>query len=604
MRVHLAHRPTLWCSVAALALLGVDAHAQSAAPAGNEPAAQIQEIVVTATRRQERLLDVPISISAYDEQALDRRGVRDVASLSAMTPGLTFQSTGVSNNITIRGVAADPLRGPPTTAIYIDDTPLLFNKGFGTTSAPTPEIFDVQRVEVLRGPQGTLFGGSAMGGAVRFITPEPSLTSFSGYGRAELADTVGGGLSYEAGIAEGGPIIQDKLGFRASGWYRRDGGYVNNYSAIPGGANEKNSNFSDSYAGRLAFAFAPTSTITITPSLYYQDVSTNNRSYINPQASNPSDQSYVATNLMLAPSRDKFLLPSLKVQADVGHKLSFTSITSYLDRTSYSTADYTAFVPALVGGPPPTSASQAQQLQLNSKQQNFSQEFRLATSDPSARLKWTAGVFYRRSSVVGAQQIYSPPFTDFVLQKYGTSVAAHYGTPLYQGVYSLYQAQNFVDKELAGFVDADFAITDKLSIDAGVRVTRLDQTFGYQGAGPLVGLANNRGTTSSSPLTPRLSLNYKPWRDQLLYVTIAKGYRSGGANTPLALQAQPACQAALAGYGDTTTYAPDSLWSYEAGSKSSFFGGRARIDASAFHIDWKNIQNNVSVAACAGNFLA
>ncbi|RAK60760.1 hypothetical protein DJ021_13560 [Phenylobacterium hankyongense] len=603
MRVQLTQKRKLCCSAAAFALItsvGLPAAAQEAA---DKPVTQVEEIVVTATKRAERLLDVPISISAYDEKSLDKSGVRDVNGLAAITPGLTFQSTGVTNNITIRGVAADALRGPPTTAIYIDDVPLLFNKGFGTTTVPTPKIFDLDRIEVLRGPQGTLFGGSAMGGAVRFITPQPSLTSSSGYARGEVADTSGGGLSYEAGAAVGGPIIQDKLGFRISADYRRDGGVVDNYSSIPGGVNQKNTDYSDTYAMRAALAYAPTDNVTITPSLYYQDVKTNNRSFINEAASNPHNHQYIATNLMLSPSRDKFFLPSLNMSVDLG-AVKFTSITAYLSRDSNQTADYTTFVPSIVNGPQPTSAANMSQLQLNSTQRNFSQEFRLANTDPNARLKWTVGAFYRRSVVDGVQQIYSPNFGNYIQSSFGKTVEQKFGHGMANGVYSLFSQQGFVDKEIAAFVDAEFALTDQLSIAGGVRFSHLEQNFYYVGAGPLTGLASFQGSAKSSPVTPRISLNYKPSRDQLFYVSAAKGYRAGGANTPLSGFAQPGCQTALSGYGDTTTYAPDSLWSYEAGSKSSLFGGRVRVDASAFHIDWKNITNNVTVAACSGNFLA
>src|SRR6185312_9898612 len=190
----------------------------------------LEEITVTAQRRTERIQDVPISISAFSSEQMDAQGVRDIDAIARLTPGITFQRTDARNtsasSISIRGIAS--AAGAATTGIYIDDTPIQvrYLGAGGAAFNAFPQVFDLDRIEVLRGPQGTLFGAGSEGGTVRFITPQPNLTHTSAYVRSELGYTEGGDPSYEAGAAFGAPIIQDKVGFRVSAWFRRDGGWV------------------------------------------------------------------------------------------------------------------------------------------------------------------------------------------------------------------------------------------------------------------------------------------------------------------------------------------------------------------------------------------
>ena len=207
-----------------------------AAAAGDAETASsgaLEEVVVTATRRSERLQDVPISVTAFSQEKMDAQGLRSIDDVTRSTPGVAFSRNGTgssanyndeSSDINIRGI--DSSAGTSTTGIYIDDTPIQGRHiGFGAVNA-FPALFDLDRVEILRGPQGTLFGAGAEGGVVRFITPSPSLDKDSGYMRAELASTKNGDPSYEMGAALGGAIIDNVLGFRVSASFRRDGGYV------------------------------------------------------------------------------------------------------------------------------------------------------------------------------------------------------------------------------------------------------------------------------------------------------------------------------------------------------------------------------------------
>src|SRR5450755_3600823 len=211
----------------------------SAGPGG------LEEIVVTATRREESISKVPISITALSQSDLDLKGIRDFSEMVRFTPGVSIDSSG-TNAISIRGISSSG--GAGTTGIYIDDTPIQMRAlGFNPDDA-LPKTFDMDRVEVLRGPQGTLFGAGSEGGTVRYIMTQPSVTTESTYIRSEVSYTQYGEPSYEAGVAHGGPIIDDVLGFRASVWYRYDGGWINRVDPTTGDVTEKNANRADTLA--------------------------------------------------------------------------------------------------------------------------------------------------------------------------------------------------------------------------------------------------------------------------------------------------------------------------------------------------------------------
>src|SRR3981081_1647454 len=211
--------------VATLATANDAATATEPATAGGG----LEEIVVTATRHEESLSKVPISVSAYTKDSMDIKGIKDIGDVARFTPGGAFDA-GQTNQISIRGISSTG--GSGTTGIYIDDVPIqVRNLGFNADDAFL-KIFDLDRVEVLRGPQGTLFGAGSEGGTVRYITTQPSLTKTSIYSRAEFSSTQGGDPSYEAGVAVGGPLVQDKFGARLSVWYRKDGGWIDRIDPV------------------------------------------------------------------------------------------------------------------------------------------------------------------------------------------------------------------------------------------------------------------------------------------------------------------------------------------------------------------------------------
>src|SRR6202790_5117323 len=212
-----------WALLAVLACSApLAAAADDTAPAAAE-GGQLQEIVVTSTRREESLSKVPISVTALTQEDMDTKGIKDIVDVVRFTPGIAIDNSG-TNNISIRGISSTG--GAGTTGIYIDDTPIQIRGLAFNPDDALPKSFDIDRIEVLRGPQGPLFGAGSEGGTVRYITTQPSLTKTSIYGRSEASFTQGGEPSYEAGLAAGGPIIDGTFGARATIWFRRDGGWI------------------------------------------------------------------------------------------------------------------------------------------------------------------------------------------------------------------------------------------------------------------------------------------------------------------------------------------------------------------------------------------
>jgi outer membrane receptor protein involved in Fe transport len=251
----------------------------AAAPAfAQEAAAQqpkaLEEVVVTATRSASNVNKVAMAVSAVTQKSLEAQGIKDLNDLSRTVPGMTFRKTGGDNNpvITIRGIGGNGATiGSQTTGVYLDDSALqrrMINGLQTGNGAPFPQLFDLDRVEVLRGPQGTLYGGSSEGGTVRFITPTPSLTHYSGQMRAEVSSTENGSPNYEGALALGGPIVMDKLGFRASFIDRENGGWVDAKSIYNGHTFARDINWGSSRAFRGTLKWEIDPTLVVTPALY------------------------------------------------------------------------------------------------------------------------------------------------------------------------------------------------------------------------------------------------------------------------------------------------------------------------------------------------
>ncbi len=230
----------------------------------------LEEVVVTATRQTDTVNRAPLAVSAQTQASMDQKGIRDISDLVATVPSLRLNGREASGNVTIAIRSVRQQSGTAaTTGFYLDETPLQKRAagGFGSQNGtPVPPLFDLERIEVLRGPQGTLFGGGSEGGTIRYITPAPGLTDYSSYGRAQYLSTEGGDPSYEAGLAVGGPIVDDKLGFRASYFFRETGGYIDLTDYRNGQIYDENANNGKLRLGRVALAWKPTDNTLLTVS--------------------------------------------------------------------------------------------------------------------------------------------------------------------------------------------------------------------------------------------------------------------------------------------------------------------------------------------------
>jgi iron complex outermembrane recepter protein len=281
-------------------------------PAATENAASapsaLQEVVVTATRHEESLSKVPISVTALTQDTMDQKGIKDFIDIARFTPGVSIDNSA-TNAISIRGISSSA--GAGTTGIYIDDTPIQMRSvGFNPDDA-LPKTFDLERVEILRGPQGTLFGAGAEGGAVRYILSQPSATTASSYLRSEVSYTQYGQPNYELGIARTQPIVDGTFGVRASIWYRWDGGWIDRVDPTTRDVTESDVNHSGTLLARLAATWKPSDSVIVTPSILYQNLQKHDDSTYWPAYSNAGAGDFNTATPERIPNDDQYYLPEL-----------------------------------------------------------------------------------------------------------------------------------------------------------------------------------------------------------------------------------------------------------------------------------------------------
>src|SRR6516165_1933662 len=648
--IYNAHRAVGFGTAAAL-LLGVLAsgtsRAQEQAPAAETAAVGgLQEVVVTATRREENLSKVPISVTALTQEALDSRGIKDFSEVARFTPGVNFDNS-CTNNISIRGISGTG--GAGTTGIYIDDTPIQMRALAFNPDEALPKSFDLDRIEVLRGPQGTLFGSGSEGGTVRYITTQPSLTKTSVYARAELATTQGGDPSYEAGVAVGGPLIDNTLGARLTVWYRRDGGWIDHIDPYTGSVDDKNANHADSTLFRLAFLWAPSDKWSVTPSIYYQDLKEHNISNYWPLFSDAGNNHFASADPNQRNSPDTFYLPSLKIQGDLG-SATLISNTSFYHRENttgyegtlynlgyYQTQNAAPIFPLswpwvapypLLDGTGlhvPDGLQYHSPSTIDNGQENLVEEIRLQSTDPGARLVWTAGVFANENRQTYLEQIHDPmlgQLTNAVLGEpdytqvfcyiddSGNCVAVPYDPRYPNDSYFLHTSSK--DQQIAVFGEVTYALTEQLKATVGARYSHMKYSFDTLTGGPQLYAPprSGSGNNTENAFTPKVSLQYQYDPNDMYYATYAKGFRPGGANNPIP---NAACPTDFQNFGinevgtqpgdSQGTFKSDSVKSYEIGAKNNF-NNRVRIATSIYYIQWNNIQQLIVPPVCQISFIA
>lgn len=581
--------------IARASTLAEDASADDAPVATDQPG----EIVVTAQRRNEIASKVPISIATYSQAQMDQQGIRKIDDISRLTPALNFTSTSGVNanngtNISIRGIASEV--GSATTAIYIDDTPIQVRNITYLGGNPYPRVFDLERVEVLRGPQGTLFGASAEGGAVRFITPAPSFTATSAYARSEISHTQNGSESFEGGLALGGPI-SDTVAVRASGWIRKDGGYIDQVRPGTNTVLAKDVNSQTTLVARAALSWRPVEELTITPSVFFQQLNVDAQDQFWEDYGNAAKRDYVTGVYNVEPTEDRLIQPALKMEYDFGDVV-FVSNTSYFKRDLDQRYSYTTYQSYLRTGDPfgvfankdPSNSD----LFLTSSQKNVIQEARLYSTGDGI-VNWIAGVYYSDTK---------QHFQNFTGSGRIPGVLSG-GFPQIQGRYSYFEEISAKDTQIAGYGNVDIKPVDRLKISVAGRITHNKFDFADTTDGPTVG--NVRETVASkaseNSFTPKFTVSFQATPTNLVYATASKGFRPGGAQPAVSTEF---CGRDLALLGLTrspTAYESDSLWNYEVGTKNRFFGNKLQLDFSAYVIKWKNIQQSINLPFCNLNFV-
>lgn len=561
-----------------------DNAAQDAAAAEPAPApaqAGDGEIVVTALKRDTRLQDTPISISAVGGQTIANAGVQSIADLGASVPSLHFVDGGPSNRrVIIRGIQA---AGEPTVGVYYDETPVTGVVGAGNDaggSTPELRLFDVDRVEVLRGPQGTLYGSGSMGGTLRVIYKKPT-DKWEGGFDGSMSSTHYGGINMETNGMINIPVVSDKIDIRATGFYKRNDGYIDNTWL-----NVKNINDQESYGGRILVRIKPTSKLTIDGAAYL------NRSNSDTSSWFLESGQYRTDSRTRLPVRDKVDLYSGTATWDLG-PVTATAIVSYMERSLSSQSDTSRYIAQYAnmagynrfcatacsdenGAPiksyaayldyilPQTTSSLFPQQTMNA----LTSEFRLNSSG-SGPVHWTVGGFYsRRATDVDNPQVNVDPTS---------------GQIIYPLQIDTERFIHDVLKQVAAFVDVSWDITPRLNLTGGMRYFSYDKNVqGYTTVPSfLVGARVTPLTTVSSSEDGEVfkaNLSYKITRDVMFYFEAAQGFRPGGVNQVLGLAES------------LTPYESDKLWDYEAGFKTTWFNRRLTFNADVFRLDWTNIQ--------------
>ena len=419
-------------------------------------------------------------------------------------------------------------------------------------SAFTGARLEMLGLKSLRGPQGTLFGAGSEGGTVRYITPQPSLTKYTGYARTEVSATEHGAPSAEGGVALGGPILTGKLGFRASAYYRRDGGYINRIDTQTGHSSEHDANSVDTYVLRGALAWVPSDILTITPSIVYQNRNRrlNDRYWIG--ISDAVRGRFLNGTPDRQADKDKFLLSALKIELDL-HGVEVVSNTSYYDRTELTNGDsgtlYTlSFFQQLLtnsngdgtigqnltGSPynNPTQAAsaagypllgpiginlpqfpgyQARTFILN-QQKNFAQEIRVQSNASGARFVWVVGIFYGKNKQVSQERINDPLLPQLTPVLFGGAFPDFTGgNPLTASGDSYFTRTLGYDEQLAFFADGTYGITDKIKITAGVRYALTKFSFQNSADGSQnLGFSSGTGAKKETPFTPKIGVQWQP----------------------------------------------------------------------------------------------
>lgn len=547
---------------------------QAPADSGDTSTTNLGTVMVTANKRSERLQDVPMAVSAVSGNDLQRQSAQSFSDYASQVPGLNVVSQGPGQTqLTLRGVTSGANTPNATVGTYIDDTPYGSSTVYSAGSVLTPDIDpdDLERIEVLRGPQGTLYGSNTLGGLLKFVTVKPDSTAVAGRISVGGSSVSGGEGGMDSHAMFNVPLIKDALALRVNAYARHDPGYIDNVAT-----GKKDVNDAEVRGGRAQLMWTPSEAFSLRLSALAQNLHGNALANggvdVDPLTLKPL---YGDLKQSRAPGTGNFgvryRLYDASINADFGWS-QFVSVSSYstLDRQSNpdATVAYGPIVnPALgldnggysINGP----------IHLG----KFTQELRLQSPEDRT-LEWRAGVFYTREHTTNQQDVLSFDATT------GEPIAL----PFTLGHIAVGPA---TFTEWAGYGDITWHATSQFSLLLGARYTHDRTTFNQSGTGILVGDSDFTIKGSDSPTTFLLNPSFKFSDDLMAYVRVASGYRPGGPNVGVP-----------PGLGAPETFGPDKLVSYELGLKSTMLDKRMALDVAAFYIDWDKIQ----LTSFAGGF--
>ncbi len=547
----------------------------------------LEEIVVSAGRVGEQWLQlVPAAVTAQGTDSLDHEGIEGLADIARRVAGVAvIELGGGQNNIVIRGITSQGIPNPsdvetqPLVSVYLDDVPI-------SLAGATPDIrvFDLQRIEFIRGPQGTLYGAGAMAGTIRYITQKPNTTEFSGTLETSVASTQDGAGSGSVRAMLNAPVIENAVGLRLSVVDGRDGGYIDNL-----GTGVHNANWQDNTQVRAALRFSDGGPLTIDSSYLYGSVRTggHNDAYsgLAPFEFDSNTPESYEDRLQVFNVSATFVAPAFDV----------LSSSSYVDRHIASVAGFQYGDEYYFGLPQTTRSS----VVIDNRLEAFSQELRLS-SQRTAPWKWQGGLYLehqRRLEIIDIPTSGLDAALDINSLDYG----AFEPNDQYSG------RQAATTLQLALFGEINYLPTEHWELIAGLRDFHWQQSFALYAGGLSGALARGDPETASGNGTengfnPRINASYHATRDATVYLEAARGFRYGGINQPV-----PAgfCSAALAAQGLTgtpATFGPDHVWTYSLGERLEFDQQRLILNATAFYTRWSAVQTTHDLA-CGYDFV-
>ncbi len=563
---------------------------------------QNEGIIVTATKRAAYLEDVPFSINAQTQDDIQKTGSQNLEDLARNVAGLSIQNLGPGQSqVAIRGVSAGQIvRDQPgvkeQVGVYLDESVISLS-----LFTPDLDLFDLNRVETLRGPQGTLFGSGSVGGTIRYITNQPKVGVFEGVAEANLNAIDGGGVGGHLKGAINLPL-GDRAAMRAVGYYTRYGGYID--ALRESGGVTKNVNDGERYGGRIAIAFEPSDGIVITPRVIFQKITTGgfNRQEVYNLYANPFTTTRPAITfderqqylLLDEGFSDRTLIGDLTVNADLG-SVTLTSVTSYTDRDILVSRDASALTGSVSVdlGYPDAGVLLPSNLRDATDVKAFTQEVRL-TSDSNGPLQWVVGGFYSNTDRVYAQRLPTPGYDAFTDATLGAGTAA--ATNGSYGPDSPYNADlPYNLKQVAVFGEATYDVTDAFHVTAGARYYDYKEERQFISGGLFANGDNQTDKTKSNGVTPRVLLSYEATDNLTFNAQAAKGFRLGGVNDPLNITLCTVADAAI--FGGFQSYDDETLWNYEAGLK--YRKGPISFNAAGFYTDISNLQTTLDAGSCS-----